>query len=675
MAFSLIETKRVAGGLVSAAWCPTMDVLAVASEDGELWLHRLSWLRLLSMAHSAPVTVLGWAPSGTQLAVAGSDGSLLVLDIERGPAPLVALAAPGAPAVAVVEWRAWPGTSAAPLVARSRLDKLLPRPLALSEELEMLLGAGASDYVPPLGFPTPLAPPIPETRPLDVLVTGGTDGSLVLQAHAALVLARLEFSGSVVAASLGETPSAGVVVTLSDDGSFGLTSFSLVALTSVSLPLISQVAKTQFALRAMLAALHKSLSLAQAAWAEGISAYAGKMNEFEELLKAYASKSTIEDEFLGMLATGMASPAMLQFVTRTLGDSTIAKLSKTLVTACSRVATVTLHSLLPGIQRLLLLLAELSGALEASGGLPGLDGGHLTAMTHAAGTFKLKLEELLLAVEDMGANFHAFLHWLSIVCCKLSDQPLSPELAAHPPDIQLVASFLARDMMHHRVSLLLGEAAMPVPEFPATTLTETQLPFVRLCPANASLPLGLALEELMAFDLAAGLAPAVADSARLTPPVVLAADGEESYSFVSTFNHESGRHLLVAWAPTTSPDLVALSFAPGLGSAGYTVVSLPGVPVAVEVYNSSSLGVLIQIDDDDGRELALIDFDECEWSPLALGADRRDDDDDELVVDAGVPLIPYLAALAAGSELAEETRRRRLADATGYLLAVSGRPP
>lgn len=39
-----------------AAWCPTMDLLALASADGQLHVHRLNWQRLWWTSPEAPIT-------------------------------------------------------------------------------------------------------------------------------------------------------------------------------------------------------------------------------------------------------------------------------------------------------------------------------------------------------------------------------------------------------------------------------------------------------------------------------------------------------------------------------------------------------------------------------------------------------------------------------------------
>lgn len=47
-----------------AAWCPTMDLLALVTVDGQLHVHRLNWQRLWWTAPEATVTGGGGVPQG-----------------------------------------------------------------------------------------------------------------------------------------------------------------------------------------------------------------------------------------------------------------------------------------------------------------------------------------------------------------------------------------------------------------------------------------------------------------------------------------------------------------------------------------------------------------------------------------------------------------------------------
>lgn len=55
-AFTLLLDRGIAAEVGLAAWCPSMDLLALATADGQLHVHRLNWQRLWWTAPEAAVT-------------------------------------------------------------------------------------------------------------------------------------------------------------------------------------------------------------------------------------------------------------------------------------------------------------------------------------------------------------------------------------------------------------------------------------------------------------------------------------------------------------------------------------------------------------------------------------------------------------------------------------------
>lgn len=67
-----------------ACWCPTMDVCAVVSADGQLHLHRMDWQLLWAVAPEALITAICWRPDGKQLAAGHANGTISILNVETG---------------------------------------------------------------------------------------------------------------------------------------------------------------------------------------------------------------------------------------------------------------------------------------------------------------------------------------------------------------------------------------------------------------------------------------------------------------------------------------------------------------------------------------------------------------------------------------------------------------
>jgi hypothetical protein len=83
-AFTLLHDVAVPSDPVLVQWCPTMDVCAVASQDGQLRLHRMNWQLLWSVVPEADVSALCWHPSGKVLAAGLRNGVFVLLDVETG---------------------------------------------------------------------------------------------------------------------------------------------------------------------------------------------------------------------------------------------------------------------------------------------------------------------------------------------------------------------------------------------------------------------------------------------------------------------------------------------------------------------------------------------------------------------------------------------------------------
>ena len=91
-AFTLLHDKNMLAPASAASWCPTMDLLALATSDGQLALSRLDWNkdrgerenRLWTANSDSPVTSLGWRPDGKILVSGHADGAVQLYHAEDG---------------------------------------------------------------------------------------------------------------------------------------------------------------------------------------------------------------------------------------------------------------------------------------------------------------------------------------------------------------------------------------------------------------------------------------------------------------------------------------------------------------------------------------------------------------------------------------------------------------
>ena len=90
--FTLLHDKNMLAPASACSWCPSMDLLALATTDGQLSLSRLEWNkqggarenRLWSVNPDSHVTALGWRPDGKVLVSGHADGTVVLHHVEDG---------------------------------------------------------------------------------------------------------------------------------------------------------------------------------------------------------------------------------------------------------------------------------------------------------------------------------------------------------------------------------------------------------------------------------------------------------------------------------------------------------------------------------------------------------------------------------------------------------------
>lgn len=83
--FRQLEQRYISVEVSLMEWNPTLDLIALASFTGEIFLHRLSWQKVWSIPYPGSkdelvgpgVTAMAWRPDGKILAYAYADGMLL----------------------------------------------------------------------------------------------------------------------------------------------------------------------------------------------------------------------------------------------------------------------------------------------------------------------------------------------------------------------------------------------------------------------------------------------------------------------------------------------------------------------------------------------------------------------------------------------------------------------
>jgi WD40 repeat protein len=83
-AFTITTELALSSDISIACWCPTMDLCAVVSADGQLHLHRMDWQLLWAVSPEALITAVTWRPDGKEIAAGHANGAISILDVETG---------------------------------------------------------------------------------------------------------------------------------------------------------------------------------------------------------------------------------------------------------------------------------------------------------------------------------------------------------------------------------------------------------------------------------------------------------------------------------------------------------------------------------------------------------------------------------------------------------------
>jgi anaphase-promoting complex subunit 4 len=82
--FTQLHDTPLTTDVALASWCPTMDLCAVVTTDGQLQIHRLNWQVLWVTSPDQLITSICWRPDGKVLAAGHTNGSMTLFNIEAG---------------------------------------------------------------------------------------------------------------------------------------------------------------------------------------------------------------------------------------------------------------------------------------------------------------------------------------------------------------------------------------------------------------------------------------------------------------------------------------------------------------------------------------------------------------------------------------------------------------
>lgn len=519
--FTQLADKSLTADIKIATWCPTMDLLALSTADGQLCLHRLNWQRLWAVSPESPVTSLCWRPDGKVLACGYEDGYISLLDVENGETMQRGKMVAGvASAIGWVEEQAdnvipegslayqartarfcqapvsatpAPGSAPRQVYAQSRADHQQPQWPVLPKRLDMMcVASGSALSIATFGL-FPLA---------------GLDVSPVANKPAA------QTQVSIVKATM--TPDLKQLYLLwyesrqgNSSGHLSLTicDTSTLADRRRELHMLAQMATYTMSL---LNGAESSLAGAEQQWNDAMKVMDDKLQAMQRLMQDHGKEdASPRDEFKALLASGSLSPAMHQFLTSTLGESGVKKLSKAVDSAVGSIGNILVDHLQPSLQAAAFKLNELHSLAKCTRQLQplGLQQEPLAAAQELCERLLVRAESLRMGVCQAGVQYRHFFAWLLRTVRRLNDDNPSAatEAAAIKVDPSNVAAFLhgqfCTDMVGPELKAVTSTEPDPESLLAATELTSPLKTLMTILgndsPSHASLPSSATIRHML----------------------------------------------------------------------------------------------------------------------------------------------------------------------------------
>ena len=469
-AFEVLTTKSLSGDVVSMAWCPKMDLIALVTSDSQLMVHRpAKWQRLF--AHTGfdhPVTCLGWRPDGQILAVGHANGSISLFGVEEGEQ--LGGSHVHTDSLCTFCWvAASPGdTSPRNSLYASSLAGIfapLPQLPKLSAIQQNLLEEGT----PQLDVALYKLLFEPQTSlAFDIAVTADSSARVHLAVHGRFSL------GTVQITELPSLRFASMPTLLDVRLDPSLHALTVVVLTSGPTQAIlpdggkqehkpgtlvlafrtGQLTRSRVEIRALALAFMQcealatrargGLEVAQKVWSDAVAPLHSKMKHLASELEQTRGANTVAEQLLVLLACGVPSAHVQGFFNRELREADLSKTVKALAFAANALTQLLVTQVQPALDMLVQRLSHLEGLSKWPYHFKalGLQPETVSEALQAAASLRATAELLLVSMRRSQPDLSCFMCWLIRIQRKLRDEspPASDELP--PLNMKAVGAFL-----------------------------------------------------------------------------------------------------------------------------------------------------------------------------------------------------------------------------------------
>ncbi|KAH9796737.1 Anaphase-promoting complex subunit 4 [Citrus sinensis] len=412
--FQLQFDKPVASQIKIAEWNPEKDLLAMATEDSKILLHRFNWQRLWTISPGKSVTSLCWRPDGKAIAVGLEDGTITLHDVENGK--LLRSLKSHTVAVVCLNWEEDAQPSKNDFGNIPTYEDRTSRFFPPAPRIPQMPGLVSGDT----GFTDDSEDSFRELansshQRFSILCSGDKDGSICFNIFGIFPIGKINIHKFHVA-----------IPNVDEQGRFVKGPFSF----------DSPVFRTT-----------QSRGVGRT-WKDELYQVALQASNIEDLTEVIRESLTVmcldsspQEEFLSLLGGARTSPPIHQFLANSLGEAGVKRVSKAVCGAGKELQLIVLNHLQPAAEIIGFRMGELRGLSRWRARFHGigLDEKLINNATENSGMFLVQVERFMRVLSSVVQQFSNFFNWL-LKCIKLLMQEPSDQLPRY--NSELVVIFL-----------------------------------------------------------------------------------------------------------------------------------------------------------------------------------------------------------------------------------------
>ncbi|GFU37862.1 anaphase-promoting complex subunit 4 [Nephila pilipes] len=452
LSFHQLEQRHVSSEIALMEWNPMLDLIALATVNGDVLLYRLSWQKVWSVSSSSTkdsivqVTALAWRPDGKILAYAYNNGKITLCDVENSEAVHLFDVHCIVTSLTWVQCMQMDTDEHRPIYT-DRSEEFLQRHFAMNKGYSTASNKSeeiAEDFKRMKG-----------QKELNILAIGMEIGSIHLHSFGMFPTGFIDVNiklddpkkDRVISVALSQDFRLLQVVLERKDEEENYSYYYRSYFISLIYDCIEEIkiVSLKFGqISSLLTYLSSTIRAISEAWEDILLEIDTKLHNYA-FQKHALSEGTIIDDFLELLMFGNLSDSLEKFLMHDLTESGLKKFGNSIELSYSNIQKLVLKRLQNVAVSLYYHLTELKGMAmwtEQFGPL-GLEESLVHNAVMVIGSFLLKATEIQQVIDNSMKNFKAFFRWLYCAMLRLAEEPIPLEISRlTQQDLNFVGEFL-----------------------------------------------------------------------------------------------------------------------------------------------------------------------------------------------------------------------------------------